>query len=141
MKRQIGLGVLTGLVGGLLCWSGNQSEHVVSTFPDALTAVVFAGLLAVAIRFGVKTCEPTERRPYLRAGLTVATTAGVVFGAAVVGVGLDRFTHPSPVLLAFGFFTALGFAIASGAIAVIYTARPRWFWRRVAGRTVFQQRS
>lgn len=121
--KQIGLGSLVGLVAGLLCWRGNQSGQLVSTFPDAFTIVMFAVLLAVTIRFSVHGSRSLGRTSYRRAGLTVATTAGIVFGTAVVGIALQRFTQPSPLLLISGFFTALGSALASGMVAVILAER------------------
>ena len=115
MKPQIGLGSLVGLIVGLLCWRGNQSAAVVSTFPDLLTFVTLAVLLAVV------------RPASLQAGLTVGAAAGVVFGAAVVGLGMARFANPAPSLLIFGFLTALGSAVAGGVIAAWATARSvRW---------------
>jgi hypothetical protein len=117
--QQIGLGSLVGLVVGLLSWRGNQSANVVSTFPDVFTFVALALLLAVAIRFVLRRVRRLGRSASLRAGLTVAVAAGVVFGAAVVGLGFARFVNPAPLLLAFGFLTAFGSALACGLVGAI----------------------
>jgi hypothetical protein len=120
--QQIGLGSAVGLVVGLLCWRGNHSAQVVSTFPDAFTFIALAVLTAVAIRSVLHRSQPRGRSASLQAGLTVATAAGVVFGAAVAGLGLIRFAHPAPPLLVFGFFTALGSASACGLLAAFFAA-------------------
>ena len=117
MGQQIGLGSLAGLVVGLLCWRGNQRADTVSTFPDLFTFVALAILLAVAIRFVVRRGRLQSRFASVRAGVTVAVAAGVVFGGAVVGLGVVRFASPAPLLLAFGFSTAFGSALACGLVA------------------------
>jgi hypothetical protein len=122
MTRQLWLGSLVGLVVGLLCWRGNQSPHLVSTFPDAVTFAVLAGLLLLTIRIVLRRGDLRGRSASLHAGLTVAAAAGLVFGAIVVSLGLARFAAPTPLLLAFGFFTAFGAAVACGVFAALLPA-------------------
>jgi hypothetical protein len=119
MGQQIGLGAVVGVVVGLMCWRGNQSANVVSTFPDALTLVVLVILLSVAVRFDASRRQARGRSASLRAGLTVGAAAGVVFGGAVAGLGAIRFSNPTIGLLAFGFLTALGFALACSVVAAV----------------------
>jgi hypothetical protein len=119
VRHQIGLGSLVGLVVGLLCWRGNQNAQFVSTFPDAFTLVALAVALAVTIRFVLRRGQLRGRSTSLHVGVMVATAAGVVFGACVVGLGFLRFTNLAPPLLAFGFLTALGSALACGVVAAL----------------------
>lgn len=119
MGQQIWLGSLAGLVVGLLSWRGNQNANLVSTFPDGLTPVALALMLAVAIRFVLRRVKPSGRSVSVRAGVTVAAAAGVVFGVAIVGLGFVRFANPEPLLLAFGFLTAFGSALACGLVATL----------------------
>jgi hypothetical protein len=120
--QQIGLGSLAGLVVSSFCWRGNQSAGTVSTFPDLLTFVALALLLAVAIRFVLRRGRLHSRFASVRAGVTVAVAAGVVFGAAVVALEVVRFANPAPLLLAFGFFSAVGSALACGLVAALVSA-------------------
>lgn len=123
MGQQIGLGLLVGLVVSLLCWRGNQSPQVVSTFPDLFTLLVLAALLAAAIRFILSRGQMYGRSASLHVGLRVAVAAGTVFGSAVVVLGLLRFSNPAPLLLAFGFFTAFGSALLCGVVAALFHPR------------------
>ena len=123
MKLQVGLGSIAGLVVGLLSWRGNQSANLVSTFPDALTFVAMALLLVLAIRFVHRRMAPPDQAALMRAAVTVATAAGVVFGAAVVGLGVARFANPAPLPLVVGFLTALGSALACALVAALVSAR------------------
>jgi type III secretory pathway component EscT len=59
----------------------------------------------------------------MRAGVTVAAAAGAVFGVMVVGLGFALLANPAPPLLAFGFMTALGSALALGFVATLVSAR------------------
>ncbi len=119
MMRQIGLGSVVGIVVALMCWRGNQSANLVSTFPDALTLIVLVVLLSVAVRFDVSRRQAQGRSAPLWAGLTVGVAAGVVFGGAIVVLGAIRFSNPTIGLLAFGFLTAFGSAIACGVVAAV----------------------
>ena len=117
MGQQIGIGSLVGLVVGLVCWRGNQSLQGVSTFPDVFTFAVLAALLAAAIHFILRRGQPYGRSASLGVGIRVALAAGTVFGSIVVVLGLLRFSHPEPRLLAFGFLTAFGTALLCGVVA------------------------
>jgi hypothetical protein len=123
VKAQIGLGSVVGLVVGLLSWRGNESANLVSTFPDAFTFVAMALLLAVAIRQVHRRMLPCDQSASLRAGVIVAAAAGAVLGATVAGLGVARLANPAPLLLAFGFLTALGSALACGLVAAFVSAR------------------
>jgi len=92
MGQQIGLGSVVGVVVALMCWRGNQSANLVSTFPDALTLVVLVILLSVAVRFDLSRGQAQGRSASLRAGLTVGAAAGMVFGGAVAVLGAVRFS-------------------------------------------------
>ena len=125
MRRRIGLGTAIGLVVAAMSWRGNNTAGHVSTLPDGVTFAALAILVAVAIRFDARNGDASGRSVSWRAGFTIATTSGVVFGLAVALIGLLRFSHPSPSLLAFGFLTAVGSALACGAVAVaIFRKRP-----------------
>jgi len=123
VKSQVGLGSIAGLVVGLLSWRGNQSANLVSTFPDALTFVAMALLLVLTIRLVQRRMAPLDQTASMRAGVTVAAAAGVVFGAAVVGLGVARFANPAPLPLVFGFLTALGSALACGLVVAFVSTR------------------
>jgi hypothetical protein len=120
MRTSLLMGSLVGVVVGLLSWRGNQTAHLVSTFPDGLTFLTLAVLLPVVV--ALASCRTEQRGRSLRRGMTAALAAGVVFGAAIVGLGFLRFTYPAPVLLAYGFFTALASALACG-LAVLVALR------------------
>ena len=92
MGQQIGLGSVVGVVVALMCWRGNQSANLVSTFPDALTLVVLVILLSVAVRFDLSRRQAQGRSSRLWAGLTVGAAAGMVFGGAVAVLGAVRFS-------------------------------------------------
>jgi len=112
MGRRIGLGTAIGLAVATLCWQGNDTAGLVSTFPDGVTFLALAILLTAAIRFDAHSGDMSGRSLSWRAGLTIATTSGVVFGVAVVLLGLLRFSNPSLSLLMFGFLMAVGSALA-----------------------------
>ena len=120
MWQRIGLGAAVGLVVAIMSWRGNQTAGLVSTFPDAVTFVVLALLLAAAVHFDSRRSHPQDRAAWLRMGLTIAAASGLVFGSAIIWLGIVRFSSPSPGLLAFGFLTALGSTMACGAIAAVF---------------------
>lgn len=120
MGQQIGIGSLLGLVVGLVCWRGNQSLQGVSTFPDLFTFAVMAALLAAGIQFILRRGQAYGRSGSLGVGIRVALAAGTVFGSVVVLLGLLRFSHPEPRLLAFGFLTAFGTALLCGVVAALF---------------------
>ena len=119
MGQQLRLGTAVGLVVSLMCWRGNQTPHLISTFPDLVTLIVLAVLLNAAVRFDLRWRSIQDRATSLRAGLTIGAAAGVVFGSTVAVLGLFRFSHPTMVLLAFGFLTAFASALACGAVAAM----------------------
>jgi len=118
--QQIGLGSLVGLVVGLACWRGNQTLQGVSTFPDLFTFAVLATLLAAAIHFSLRRGQPHGRAASMGVGIKVALAAGTVFGSIVTVIGLLRFSHPEPRLLAFGFLTAFGTALLCGVATALF---------------------
>ena len=130
MGQQLGLGTAVGAVVALMCWRGNQSPHLVSTFPDGITFLFLVALVGVAVWFNQRGHDAHDRATSLRAGLTIAAAAGVVFGSAVAVLGIFRFTHPSLVLSAFGFLTALSSSLVCGAMTAL--AWSRWRLARAA---------
>ena len=124
MGQQLGLGFGVGVVISLMCWRGNQTPHLVSTFPDVATFIVMVVLLSGAVWFGQR---GQNRTASLRAGLTVAATAGALFGPTVALLGMVQFSSPSPVLSAFGFLTAFGSSLVVGSAATLASSR----WRRM----------
>jgi len=122
MGQQLGLGLAVGAVVSLMCWRGNQTPHLVSTFPDGLTFLMLVVLLSVAVWFDQRW---RGRAASLRAGLTIAAAAGVIFGSTVALLGTLQFTRPAVVLLAFGFLTALGSSLVVGGVATLAL----WRWR------------
>lgn len=124
MGQQLGLGVVVGVVISLMCWRGNQTPHLVSTFPDVVTFIAMVVLLSAAVWFDQRR---QSRTASLRAGLTVAATAGTIFGSTVASLGTVQFTNPSVVLSAFGFFTAFGSSLVVGGAATLASSR----WRHV----------
>ena len=122
MRQQLGLGSAVGAVVSLLCWRGNQTRHLVSTFPDVVTFLMLVVLLSVAVWFDQR---GRDRAPALRAGLTIASAAGVVFGSTVAVLGTLQFTQLTVGLLAFGFLTALGSSLIVGSAAALALSRRR----------------
>jgi hypothetical protein len=125
MKQQLSVGAVVGTVVALMCWRGNQIPHLVSTFPDGITFLVLVVLLTVAIRFDQREHHAHDLAAVLRAGLTIAVAAGLVFGSVVALLGTLRFTTPSLVLAAFGFVTAFGSSLVCGTVAAVGWSR----WR------------
>jgi len=119
MGRRIGLGSAIGFVVSMMSWWGNRTPHLVSTFPDGVTWGVLALLVAAAVRFDLRRGHQQDRSSSLLAGLTIGSVTGVVVGLAVVLLGTSRFSDPTLGLLAFGFLTAFGSALACGAVAAI----------------------
>ncbi len=106
MREQLALGSAVGAVVSLLCWNGNRTPHTISTFPDGLTFVVLLTLLVATLWLNQRV-RANEGHAVRRAGVFTGAAAGVVFGAFVGILGIVRFTRPAPMLLAFGFMTAL----------------------------------
>lgn len=127
MGQQLGLGLAVGVVISLMCWRGNQTPHLVSTFPDVATFIALVVLLSAAVWFDQRR---QNRTALLRAGLTVAATAGAIFGSTVAALGTVQFTSPSVVLSAFGFLTAFGSSLVVGGAATL--ASSRWRHMRAA---------
>jgi hypothetical protein len=123
MINRLVIGTGIGLIAGLLSWRGNVTANVVSVFPDGLTLAVLAALLVAAIRFELRRTSARDSRESLRAGLTIAAAAGVVFGSAIVALGLTRFSAPSAMLSAFLFFVAVLSSMGIGVVASVLMAR------------------
>ena len=68
MTRQLILGSAVGLVGGLLSWRGNQTPHLVSTFPDVWTSVVFMVLVTSVVWLELGRQAVPNRSAALRLG-------------------------------------------------------------------------
>jgi len=125
MGRQIVLGCGVGAIVALISWLSNRTPHLVSTFPDGFTLVVLVVLLSLAILLDRRRHGKTDRTASLRAGMTIATATGVVFGLAVTVLGAFRFDIPSPALLAFGFLTAFGSSLVCALPALAWAIRPQ----------------
>ena len=119
MTNRLAIGTAIGLVTGLMSWRANATDNVVSVFPDVLTFAVLAALLAAAVRFELRRTNAHDRRASLRAGLTIAAAAGVVFGTAIVTLGLARFSAPSATLSVFLFSVAVLSSMGIGAMAAL----------------------
>ena len=117
MINRLAIGTGIGLVTGLMSWRANVTDNVVSVFPDILTFAVLATLLVAAVRFEFRRTSGHDRRAALRAGLTIAAAAGVVFGTALVALGVARFSAPSALLSASLFSVAVVTSIGIGAVA------------------------
>ena len=123
MINRLAIGAGVGLVTGLMSWRGNVTTNVVSAFPDGLTLAVLAALLVAAIRFELRRTSARGGLESLRAGLTIAAAAGVVFGSAIVALGLTRFSAPSVALSAFLFFAAVLSSMGIWVVASVLMAR------------------
>jgi cytochrome bd-type quinol oxidase subunit 2 len=98
----------------------------VSTFPDGIAFLLLVVLLGAAVWFDQRRQPASDRAASVRAGLTIAAAAGVIFGVAGALLGTLRFTNPSFVLSAFGFLTALGMSVVCGALLTLAWSK----WRR-----------
>src|SRR5688572_4813260 len=94
MTRQLILGSAVGLVGGLMSWRGNQTPHLVSTFPDVWTFVVFMVLVTSVVWLELGRQAVPNRSAALRLGAAIGSAAGVVFGTVLVVLGVFQFTTP-----------------------------------------------
>ena len=117
MSVRVLLGLAIGIVVSLLSWQGNQTDHSVSTLPDLFTFLVLVGLTCGAVWFCARRSPLHNSATVWKVGGTVAATAGILFGMAIVLIGLARFGQPRPHLLIFGFLTAFGSALLCGAVA------------------------
>ena len=117
MTRQLILGSAAGLAGGLLSWRGNQTPHLVSTFPDAWTFVVFMVLVTSVVWLELGRQAVPNRPAALRLGAVVGSAAGVVFGTVLMVLGVFRFTTPLVGLLTVGFVAAFVVSAALGLLA------------------------
>lgn len=123
MRRQVGLGAAVGLVVSMRSWSSNSAAHLVSIFPDGLTFILLAILVAAAVRSSVRMGEAQGLSATLRIGMTIGAAAGVVFGSSIGLLGTFQFSGVAPGLLAFGFLTAFGSALACGAVSAVLVER------------------
>ena len=71
MTRQLLLGSAAGLVVGLMSWRGNQEPHLVSTFPDLVTFLVFVVLVTSVVWVELSRHTVLNRSAALRAGAVV----------------------------------------------------------------------
>ena len=115
--RQLILGSAVGLVGGLLSWRGNREPHLVSTFPDTLTFLVFLVLITSVVWLELGRQAVPNRSAALRLGAVIGSAAGVVFGTVLIVLGVFQFTRPFVTLLAFGFVGAIVISVAFGLLA------------------------
>jgi hypothetical protein len=122
--NRIGTGILVGSIVAALAWRGNSGSNVVSVFPDGLTSAVLVISLFLAIRLELGRSRVSDRQTVWLAGLTIATSAGVIHGVATLVLGLLRFSQPLSVLLTFGFLAAVASSVAAGAAAT------KWFSHR-----------
>ena len=123
MIHRLAIGTAIGLVTGLMSWRGNVTDNVVSVFPDVLTFAVMASLVVAAVRFELRRTNVLERRASLRVGLTIGAAAGVVFGTALVALGLARFSAPSAILSASLCVVAVLSSMGIGAVTSVLTTR------------------
>jgi len=117
MTRPLLLGSAAGAVVGLLSWRGNQEPHLVSTFPDLVTFLVFMVLVTSVVWIELGRRAVPNRSAALRTGAVVGSAAGVMFGAALVWAGILQFTQPTVILLSYGFLGAFVLSVLFGLIA------------------------
>ena len=117
MTRQLLLGSAVGAVVGLVSWRGNQEPHLVSTFPDLVTFLVFMVLVTSVVWVELSRQPAPSRAAGLRTGAVVGSAAGVVFGAALVWAGILLFTRPVVILLSYVFLSAFVLSVLFGLIA------------------------
>ena len=117
MRQQLAFGSVIGATVSLLCWSGNRTPSLVSTFPDGATLVALVILLVGALWFEHRRLPADDRDGLHRVGFVIGASAGVVFGVFVAMLGLARFSSPTPILMAVGFLTAFGSTLILGVAA------------------------
>ena len=117
MTRQLLLGSAAGAVAGLMSWRGNQEPHLVSTFPDLVTFLVFMVLVTAVVWVELSRQSAPNRSAALRTGAVVGSAAGVMFGVAMILVGVLQFTRPFVILLSFGFLGAFVLSVMFGLFA------------------------
>jgi hypothetical protein len=117
VRLNIFLGIAIGAVGALISWKENTVPHLVSLFPNVLTALVLWGLIFLALCFYLRPLQDKNFLSIVIIGGTISIAAGVVFGAGIVAQGLWRFGHPSFIGLSIAFLAALASAFIIGALA------------------------
>ena len=117
MTRQLLLGSAVGAVAGLMSWRGNQEPHLVSTFPDLVTFLVFMVLVTSVVWLELGRRAVPNRSAALRAGAVVGSGAGVALGSAMIWVGVIQFTKPFVILLSYGFLGAFVLSVMFGLFA------------------------
>jgi hypothetical protein len=123
MSERLTLGAAVGAITSFLCWNGNRTPHLVSTFPDGLAFIALAALIFGAVWFHVRRSKVQDEVAVYKASATIAGAGGIVFGTFVVFLGAARFSKPLPGLLVFGFLTAFGSSLVCGALAAALAAR------------------
>ena len=123
MTVRILLGVVIGIVVSGLSWRGNQTPHGVSIFPDFATALALLILTCGAVWLAVRLSPEPDPRGIWKAGMTIATVAGVVFGFGLAYIGVHQFSRFSLGLSTFGLVIALVSALMCGAIACTVAVR------------------
>jgi hypothetical protein len=117
MIRQLLLGAAVGAFAGLMSWLGNQVPHLVSTFPDLITFLVLVALVTTVVWVELSRRVVPSRSAAMRTGAVVGSAAGAVFGAALIWIGVLRFTRPFAILLSYGFLTAFIVSVMCGVLA------------------------
>ena len=117
MTRQLLLGSVAGAVAGLMSWRGNQEPHLGSTFPDLVTCLLFMVLVTAVVWVELSRQSVPNRAAALRAGAVVGSAAGVMFGAAMILVGVTQFTRPYVGLLTVSFLGAFVLSVMFGLFA------------------------
>ena len=117
MRERLMLGAAAGVIVSAAAWGANQTPHTVVVVPGGLTFLLFVALICGTVWLHFRRSRPVTAAASLWAAETIAVTAGLVFGASLIALGVDRFSHPVPSLLAFGFVIAVMSALACGALA------------------------
>jgi hypothetical protein len=100
-----------------MSWLGNQVPHLVSTFPDLITFLVLVALVTTVVWVELSRRVVPSRSAAMRTGAVVGSAAGAVFGAALIWIGVLRFTRPFAILLSYGFLTAFIVSVMCGVLA------------------------
>ena len=122
MRREVQLGLTGGLLVSLLSWSGNTTPHFVSIFPNGVTLIGLVAFFLGVVRVQRRDMGSADLETTIRRILPVGVVCGLLMAAAMVLLGVARFSRFGWMLGAFG---AVG-AFVSCILWALLAATASW---------------
>src|SRR5262249_19979485 len=117
MRPEIWFGMAGGIIASLMSWSGNQTPHFVSIFPDGMTVLVLISYFMGVVRVQRRQAATTDLRSTVHRLWPAAATCGLMMGVSQILLGFARFDNPDWRILSFGFVGALVGCLVDGTFA------------------------